>query len=438
MTVLGGSILSDDVPWLKLVVAFSILVYTLHTYLDIRQLKAIRRTKPPAVLADSYPLSEYRKTQAYNVDKWWFSTVAGAIQQVLEVVLLINLYLPWLWDRADAVTWFLARHIGWFHHNEIWVSVMFNLLDGAKDLVLGLPFGLYGTFVVEQKHGFNKQTLGLFLMDQLKSVGIGLVMMPPVIAAFTWILQHTGPMVPLYLWSFIFGLQIFFMTIYPIAIAPLFNKFSPLEKGTLKDQIEELAGSLQFPLKKLFVIDGSTRSAHSNAYMYGFFKNKRIVLYDTLIEQCREPEVVAVLAHELGHWKMGHTVKNLVVTQIQTLMTFLLFSLVRSSRGLFTSFGFVQKQPAIIAYTLFSIISAPLSEVLGLLSNIMSRRYEFQADNFAASLGHSEELKQALKKLDAKNRSAVNVDAWYSAYHHSHPPLVERLAAIDDMSKKAE
>lgn len=434
----AGMLPASDIPYLDLVIIFSVIVYVLNTYLDFRQLKAISKPSPPTPLRDSYSPVEYKKTQDYQLDKWYFNFFSGIFNHVFELTLLALFYLPWLWGKSEALAQHLVSKISWLDSSEIPVTIVFFLLDGAKDTLISLPFSLYHTFVLEQKHGFNKQTVGLFVLDFIKSTLLGLVLGPPIVAGFTWILQRTSAYMPLYLWAFFFGLQIFFMTIYPIFIAPLFNKFSPLEQGTLRSAIEELAGSLKFPLTKLFVVDGSTRSAHSNAYMYGFFKNKRIVLYDTLIDQCKENQVVAVLAHELGHWKLGHTLKNLVLTQMQMLCTFALFSLVRTSKGLFTSFGFVDQQPAFIAYTLFSIISAPVNEVVGLLSNILSRRFEFQADAFAVSLGKGEELKEALKILDAKNRSAVNVDAWYSAYHHSHPPLVERLTAVDAATKKEE
>ncbi|BDA43105.1 CAAX prenyl protease 1 homolog [Coccomyxa sp. Obi] len=434
----AGNFPASEISYLDLVIIFSVIVYVINTYLDFRQLKAISKPSPPAPLRDSYSPVEYRKTQDYQLDKWYFNFFSGVFNHVLELTMLSVFYLPWLWGKSESVTQYLASKISWLDSSEIPVTIVFFLLDGAKDTLISLPFSLYHTFVLEQTHGFNKQTLGLFVLDFIKSTLLGLLLGPPIVAGFTWILQRTSAYMPLYLWAFFFGLQIFFMTIYPVFIAPLFNKFSPLEEGTLRTAIEELAGSLKFPLTKLFVVDGSTRSAHSNAYMYGFFKNKRIVLYDTLIDQCKEDQVVAVLAHELGHWKLGHTLKNLVLTQMQMLCTFALFSLVRTSKGLFTSFGFVNQQPAFIAYTLFSIISAPVNEVVGLLTNILSRRFEFQADAFAVSLGKGEELKEALKILDAKNRSAVNVDAWYSAYHHSHPPLVERLTAVDAATKKEE
>jgi STE24 endopeptidase len=268
---------------------------------------------------------------------------------------------------------------------------------------------------------------------------LGLIFLPPIIAAFTAILQRSSPYVGLYLWAFLLGVQLFVVTVYPTVIAPLFNTYTPLPDGALKAAIEQLAASLAFPLKKLFVVDGSRRSAHSNAYMYGFGGNKRICLYDTLIDQASQEQVVAVLAHELGHWKLSHMPKLLAATSTVSLAQLLLFTAVRTSSGVFEDFGFPPGvRPALAGFLLFQQLIGPVDEVLGLLSNLVSRTFEFQADAFAASCGKAEDLKGALLVLDKENKGALASDPLYSAYHHSHPPLIERLAALDAASKKAE
>lgn len=199
-----------------------------------------------------------------------------------------------------------------------------------------------------------------------------------------------------------------------------------------RTQIEALAASLKFPLTKLFVVDGSRRSAHSNAYMYGFWKNKRIVLYDTLLEQASSAQVVAVLAHELGHWALRHTPRLLAAGQLQLLGQLALFTALRNSGALSASFGFDPRgAPPFVALMLFNQLSGPLDEALGCLNNWVTRRFEFQADAFGVAQGKGSDLKAALLVLDRENRSAPHTDSLYSAYHYSHPPLVERLRAID-------
>lgn len=254
--------------------------------------------------------------------------------------------------------------------------------------------------MLEQRHGFNKMTLGLFVTDTLKTLALTCVLLgPPIVALVTYLLQTASPYIGLYLWAFFVVLTLFMMTIYPIFIAPLFNKFTPLEEGDMRTAIEKLASSLKFPLTKLFVVDGSKRSAHSNAYMYGLWKNKRIVLYDTLLSHCTVKQVVAVLAHELGHWKCAHVPKAFAIQELVLLVEFSFFTVIRADPQVMRSFGFEKAQPAFISLILFSLIMGPLSEVLGFCFNALSRKNEREADKFAVDLGHAAELKDALISL---------------------------------------
>lgn len=229
----------------------------------------------------------------------------------------------------------------------------------------------------------------------------------------------------------------FLITVFPILIVPLFNKLTPLPPGSLKSSIDTLADSLKFPLSELQVIDGSKRSAHSNAYFTGLPWKKTIVLFDTLIEKSSEPEVVAVLAHELGHWKMGHIMKNMGIVQLHLFFVFALFAAFVRNASLYSSFGFgpragfgITTRPIIIGFILFNEIFAPVESLVGLGMNVLSRKFEFEADAFSAKLGHSKELARSLIKLQIQNLSAMDADWMYSAYHHSHPILTERLRAL--------
>ncbi|KAG2434349.1 hypothetical protein HYH02_012365 [Chlamydomonas schloesseri] len=441
----------DDsgVPYLQLFLGFTVFVYLLHTYLDVRQLRALRRPEPPAALASLFSKELYDKTQAYSLDKWWFATWHGLYSTAETLAVFTTGALPAAWRLAGdllaaaAAAWPSVWPAGLLGSGgrggaapawltcEVAQTVVFLLGLYCANLLLELPWGLYSTFVIEQRHGFNKQTLGLYVSDMLKQVMLVLILLPPIAGGITHILLVAGPLLPLYLWGFMFGLSLFLMTIYPVLIAPLFNKYEPLPEGSLRTKIEALAGGLAFPLRKLYRVDGSRRSAHSNAYMYGFFNNKRIVLYDTLIAQCSEEQVVAVLAHELGHWKLRHTPLLFGVNQVVLLSQFCLFTLVRNSSALPASFGFPTPPPAFVALILFQFIVSPLDEVIHYLSNVVSRTFEFQADAFAVKTGHGADLRAALLRMEEENKGAMHVDAWYSAYHYSHPPLVDRLAAID-------
>jgi len=207
-----------------------------------------------------------------------------------------------------------------------------------------LPFELYSTFVLEEKHGFNKQTLRLYFVDQLKYFVLAVVITIPIVCALIWLINWGGSYFYIYAWLFTLVVTLFLMTIYPNVIEPWFNTFKPLEEGELKSRIYDLAKQVKFPLTKLFVVDGSKRSSHSNAYFYGFFNNKRIVLYDTLLEQVKEiTGVLAILAHEIGHWKLNHVLKQLVLGQLQILTFFYLFGQMINSENMYTSFGFSEK-----------------------------------------------------------------------------------------------
>lgn len=245
-----------------------------------------------------------------------------------------------------------------------------------------------------------------------------------------------APYLAVYLWAFLLVLSVFMMVLYPVVIAPLFNTYTPLPEGDLRTGIEKLAASLKYPLKKLFVVNGSIRSGHSNAYLYGFFKNKRIVIYDTLLEQCKkDEEVVAVIGHELGHWKLNHTLYGFLGQQVIWLVYMGGFQAVKGSQVLYRSFGF-ESEAVLIGLLLFGFVIGPISHTLSFLFNIVSRTFEYQADAFAVKLGYAEPLKVGLIRLQEENLSAMNLDPWYSTYHFSHPPLIDRLGAIDSRSKK--
>ncbi|KAK4487812.1 hypothetical protein RD792_005492, partial [Penstemon davidsonii] len=413
---------------------FMILVYIFETYLDLRQHHAHKLPTLPKPLVGVISQEKFEKSRSYSLDKSYFHFVHEFVSKLMDFAILYFGILPWFWKRSEE---FLV-YAGLNAESEIWLTLAFLAGLSFWSQIIDLPFSLYSTFVIEERHGFNKQTIWLFFWDMIKGIALSIVIGPPIVAAIIVIVQKGGPYLAIYLWAFMLVLSLVMMTIYPVLIAPLFNKFTPLAEGDLRVKIEKLASSLNFPLKKLFVVDGSTRSSHSNAYMYGFFKNKRIVLYDTLIQQCKnDEEVVAVIAHELGHWKLNHTMYTFIAVQILTLLQFGGYTLVRNSKDLFQSFGF-DTQPVIIGLILFQHTVTPLQHIVSFSLNLVSRAFEFQADAFAKKLGYAEPLRAGLIKLQEENLSAMNTDPWYSAYHYSHPPLVERLTAIDQLDKKTE
>jgi len=412
--------------------AFIWFVYFFETYLDWRQHKKLEETKVPKQLQSIISEEKFLKSQSYGLDKSRFGFLVGGFSQVETTVLLIYGGLPYIWNYATE----LCAQYGYDSEYEVTISCVFCLLASLYSMVIHMPFSLYSTFVIEERHGFNKQTLALYFTDKLKTFALSILIGGPVLSALIHIIKWGGPYFYVYTWLFILGFTLFMMTIYPNVIAPIFNKFTPLEDGELRSSIEKLAASIEFPLTKLFVVDGSKRSGHSNAYFYGFFKNKRIVLYDTLLKQMDQEEVVAVLGHELGHWKLNHTLQMLAIGQVQLFTNFFLFGQVMYWNDMYSSFGFTTQPTLIGLLIFFQFIMSPVDHILGFMMNIISRKFEFEADAFAKKLGFGPQLSSGLIKINIENLGNMNPDPWYSIYHYTHPPLLERLKGID--AKKSE
>jgi STE24 endopeptidase len=279
----------------------------------LRQYQVLQKTKAPKVLEQEVTQDVFDKSQAYGRAKAKFNLVNDLWGQVQNIGFIYFDVLPKLWDFAGSL---LVRFAPTYFTGEISQSIVFILSFMVIHQLLSLPGSIYHTFVLEEKFGFNKQTVQIFITDMLKQQMVACVLAPPILAGFLSIVKKTGNQFFYYLWMFGAALQVFMITIYPITILPLFNKLSPLEDGALKTGVENLAAKLKFPLHELYVIDGSKRSAHSNAYFFGLPWKKHIVIYDTLIEKSETEEVVAVLAHELGHWSLGHTTRLFGISQV--------------------------------------------------------------------------------------------------------------------------
>ncbi|KAL8004362.1 putative peptidase M48, CAAX prenyl protease 1 [Plasmopara halstedii] len=479
-TELGWRPSVSPVPYFEGALVFMTLVYLFETYLDIRQHRKLHDKHFPKPLAEaieglgSYCIAnkdakrsenkgndetdeaktedldpqkettllnamqnKFDKSRAYGLDKSTFGLISGAYKQLEATAFLLLGHLPFMWTLSSKALLALTLDT----NSEIYRALMLLTLTTIYETLVGIPFELYSTFVVEERHGFNKQTLGLFFLDKLKGFALFIVIGFPVTSALIYVIRWGGEYFYMYVWAFLFVFSVIMMTLYPVLIMPLFNKFTPLEEGVLRTRIEALASSLNFPLTKLFVTDGSKRSSHSNAYFFGLFNSKRIVLFDTLLEQATNDEIVAILGHELGHWKLWHTAQSFVIQQLYILASFYVFGRCMNDAELFASFGFADDaaKPVIIGFLLFSqTMWAPVEHVLSFLMTLNTRKNEFQADAFAVDLGYSVSLKSGLTKLAIENLSNMNPDTLYSAYHYSHPPLVERLNAITERAKKSQ
>jgi len=419
-------------PYVTAYLVFSLFMQCLEQCLEVRQyFKNCEVTVPAelAILGVSVDEEKFLASQSYNKDKRVFGFVKDWIMFAWGIFSLMYV-TPALWHYSASI----------FGDNEYKCTLFWMFLQQWVDKPLSVPFSLISSFVIEERHGFNKMTMKLYIMDFCKSELLSYFFGGLLIPALIWVVKSTGEMFYLYLWAMFQALIFAFMWIYPNFIQPLFNKFETLKDEDLKKKIEELASEHEFPLTKLFQIDGSTRSSHSNAYFFGFWKYKRIVLYDTLLHLKHE-DILAILCHELGHWKFNHTTCNLLISSGHIFVLFWLFGQVMygsTSASIVTQFGYGDTNAVMVALMIFTMLFEPTEQILKLLMTMLSRHFEFQADSFAMTNGRSAELQSGLKQIHEENKGDLNPDPWYSWYHFSHPPLVERLRALHSQAKTAK
>ncbi|VEU24263.1 DEKNAAC105495 [Brettanomyces naardenensis] len=427
--------------WKALIIGFSTVNFVFESYLKWRQIRTVTANgdKVPKELEGKIDSKTAIKSTNYSISKLKFSLVSSFYSLAQNVLAYKYDLLPKLWGVAGN---FMAKLVG--HHilpvamsGVITHSLFFSGIITLLSTVLGLPLGYYNTFVLEEKYGFNKSTPKLWISDLVKGLLVGVVVGGPILAGFLKIIDYFGDQFMYYLSIFMGVVQIFLIIIYPKFIQPLFNKLTPLEDGELKSSIEKLASQNKFPLDKLYVIDGSKRSSHSNAYFMGLpWGSKQIVLFDTLIEQCSVRQVVGVLGHEIGHWALSHTTKLLAINQFHMFWIFTFFAAFVKNNSLYQSFGFTSEQPIIVGFMLFSDILGPVDSILEFAMSLLSRTYEYQADEYSTKLGYGDDLKESLISLNKENLGSLVVDWLYSAYTYDHPHLVERLKNIDRLEEE--
>jgi STE24 endopeptidase len=373
--------------------------------------------------------AELAKAVAYSGDRYRFGRVYGWVEVGVGLAFIALGGLGLVEQGAHAV----AGRLGF---GSIVTGLAFFAIVGILTSLFELPFDLYDTFVIEERHGFNRQTPGGFALDRVKGLALAVALGGPVVAAILWIMERMGPTWWLWAWGVTTGFSIFAAWIYPTVLAPLFNKFTPLPDGELKDAILALARRIGFRAGGLFVMDASRRTAHGNAYFTGLFRQKRIVLFDTLLEAMGSREVVAVLAHELGHFKLHHVRWAIVRSVARSGVVFYILSLCLPLEAFYAAF-FVEKT-AYGALAVFGLWFALVSFLLQPLENALSRRHEFAADAFALRSGATAaELGTALKKLREKSRLLPLSHPLYSRVYHSHPPLLERLRVMGALQSEA-
>jgi STE24 endopeptidase len=366
--------------------------------------------------------SEMVKAVAYSGDRHRFGLVCGWTEVVVGLAFLAAGGLGLVEGGALRV----AQALGL---GSIAAGLAFFAILGVLTALFELPFDLYATFRIEEKHGFNRQTLGGFFLDRLKGTAIAVALGGPMLAALLWLMERMGPSWWLWAWGVTTAFSLFTAWIYPTVLAPLFNKFTPLPDGELKGAILDLAGRTGFRAGGISVMDASRRTAHGNAYFTGVFGQKRIVLFDTLLEAVGPREVVAVLAHELGHFKLHHVRWGMARGIATSGLVFYALSLCLPLEAFYAAFSVGRS--AYGALAVFGLWFGLVSFLLHPLENALSRRHEFAADAFALKNGaNAAELGDALRKLSEKSRHLPVTHPLYSRVYHSHPPLLERLRAM--------
>ena len=404
------------------VIFYLIIGLLLFDFILERFLDYLNATRWSEMLPDEvkgiYNEEEYRKQQAYEKTNHRFSMLTSSFSFVL--VMLMFLF------GGFAFVDHIARTIS--ANPIVTALIFFGILMLASDL-LNTPFSAYDVFSIEERFGFNKTTPKTFVFDKLKGWLLGAVIGGGILALVVFIYLKTTNLFWVYVWLVVSGFSIFMALFYSNLIVPLFNKQTPLEDGELKQAINQFAEKAGFKLNNIYVIDGSKRSTKANAYFTGLGAKKRVVLYDTLIADLTTDELVAVLAHEIGHYKKKHVVSSLLLGILQTGLMLYVFSLLIDSPALSGALG-VPEPVFHIGLIAFGVLYSPLSTIIGLGMNILSRNNEYQADAFAAEHFNAESLASALKKLSVKNLSNLRPHPAYVFFHYSHPTLLQRLAKL--------
>ena len=400
-----------------MIVVILLADFTFGKILDFLNLKNLSPEIPKGA-EGIYDPEKYKKSQEYYKVNHNFSMLTSSITLV---AMLLMLFL-----NGFA---FADSFVRQYTQNPILMALLFFGILGFASDILGMPFSLYQTFVIEEKFGFNKTSVKTFILDKLKGYLLAAIVGGGLFALIIWIYQSTGTYFWLFAWAVISFFTIFITMFYTTFLVPIFNKLTPLPEGELRTAIEAYCKKVDFKLNNLFVIDGSKRSAKANAYFSGLGAKKTIVLYDTLIEKHSTEELVAVLAHEVGHYKKKHTLTGTIQGVIQTGVMLFIMSLFLGNPELSKALG-ANASSFHLDILVFGMLYSPLSEILGIISNIISREHEFEADAYAKETYSGTALQTALKKLSVDNLSNLKPHPAYVFVHYSHPPVLERLKAL--------
>lgn len=400
-----------------LILAFLLFDFVLDLVLDAMNARSWELPIPKE-LEGIYDEEKYSKAKRYHKAREKLGMAASIFSTVLIIAFLLLKGFALVHLQIAAIT----------SSPVLQALLFFGLFSLASDII-GLPFEIYGIFVIEEKFGFNKMTWKTYVADKLKGYLLGALIGGLLLSLFVWFYTIAGKFFWIYAWMLFSFFSIFFAMFYTSVIVPFFNKLKPLEEGSLREKIEAFAQKISFPLTNIFVIDGSKRSTKANAYFSGLGSKKTIVLYDTLIHEQTEEELVSVLAHEVGHYKLKHIRTSMTISILQMGAILFVLSLFINQPALMQALGLQTDVPVFhLGLIAFSLLYSPLSTITGIFMHMLSRKNEFEADNYAKeNTGTGEHLISALKKLSSNNLSNLNPNKWYVFFHYSHPPLLERV-----------
>ncbi|MBC3908587.1 M48 family metallopeptidase [Undibacterium umbellatum] len=410
-----------SVAFSVLFVSFLLLTLIIQFWLASRHIRHILRNRAavPAQFAEKIGLASHQKAADYTIAK----TKLGMVMLLVNALVLVGFTL---FGGLQWLSVYLVKLTGPGMWYQISLLVAFTIISS----IIEFPFSYYSQFVLEEKFGFNKMTLGLFFTDMIKNAVIGAVLGLPLIWVILTLMEKAGSLWWLYAWAFFIAFQMLIMLIFPVVIAPLFNKFWPLDNEEVRERIESLSKRVSFALKGIFVMDGSKRSGHGNAYFSGFGGAKRIVFYDTLLERLAPNEIEAVLAHELGHFKLKHIIKRMAVMFALSLVFMAMLGFFKDQVWFYTGLGvdpMLLAQNDAMAIILFMLALPVFTFLFSPLSAITSRKHEFEADAFAAKHTHANDLITALVKMYDDNSSTLTPDPLHSAFYDSHPSASVRI-----------
>lgn len=396
--------------------------FGIQLWLSLRQKAyvALHRHQVPHAFQDRVSLTAHQKAADYTIEKSKLGDIDSLIGMIFLVVLTLGGGISLIFDFWATFSFSPTTA------SLIAVASVYLLMT-----LVEIPFSMYQIFVIEEKFGFNKNTVPQFFKDQLISITLTLGIGLPILALILWVMDSIGSLWWLYAWLIIMGFSLLMSWLFPTVIAPLFNKFTPMQDGSLKDRIKELLQRCGFNSNGIFIMDGSRRSGHGNAYFTGLGSNKRIVFFDTLINSLDEEELEAVLAHELGHFKRKHVIKMLVASAIMTLINFAVLGWLITQDWFFDGLGIATHSNA-AALLVFMLVSPVFTIFIQPISAYFQRKFEFEADDFATEHAKAAKMVSGLVKLYEENASTLTPDPLYSAFHYSHPPAAIRIAHIEE------